>query len=196
MFTDLSTWWANLSSLEQVYWGIAIPFSLLFIVQMLLTFFGGDADTDMDDHIDFDGDGDLDVGGFHIFTVKNLIGFFTIFAWSGLASISSQFTMLITIIISIASGTIMMLIMATLFYLMTKMTHSGTLDMKNAIGTVGDVYLTIPEKRQGVGKVQIKVQGSIRTLDAMTNDSEKLPTGTVVEVIDIVNDIVIVKKHR
>jgi hypothetical protein len=60
--------------------------------------------------------------------------------------------------------------------------------MKNALGKVGEVYLGLQAKRGNIGKVQIKVQGSMRTLDALTDDDEDIPTGKVITVSNIIND--------
>ena len=69
--------------------------------------------------------------------------------------------------------------------------------MKNAIGNSGDVYLSIPAKKAGMGKVQIKVQGAVRTLNAMTEDSEIIKTGSLIEVTDIIGEnILLVKRMR
>ena len=73
------------------------------------------------------------------------------------------------------------------------MPPNGSLNLNNAIGKVGSVYLPIPAKRDGFGKVQIKVQG-LQTLDAMTDYEEKIKTGSVVEVIEILNNGILVVK--
>lgn len=196
MFSDFPAWWDALSTVAKVYWIVAFPSTLLFLVQLVITFVGGDGDSDYDD-FDHDGDFDADHGGFHIFTFKNLVAFFTLFAWSGLACIEGGFGIATVIIISVVCGTIMMVIMASLFYYISKFSHSGTLNMKNAIGHSGDVYLSIPAKKAGMGKVQIKVQGALRTLNAMTEDTDIIRTGSLVQVTDIIGEnILLVKRMR
>lgn len=195
MFSDFSGWWEGLSTLARIYWIVAFPSTLLFVIQLVITFIGGDADSDID--ADHDGTLDSDSGGLHIFTFKNLVAFFTLFAWSGLACIEGGYSLTIILIVSIVTGAIMMIIMASLFYYISKFTYSGTMDFKNAIGESGSVYLSIPEKKTGTGKVQVKVQGQLRTLDAMTEDSEIIKTGSLIEVADIVNEnILLVKRLR
>ncbi|MBT3241794.1 MAG: hypothetical protein HN352_01510 [Bacteroidetes bacterium] len=196
MLLSISSWWPTLSALEQVYWIIAIPFTLVFLVQMVLTFFGGDID-----HIEAGGDVDMNVEGdagmgFQFITLKNLIAFFTIFAWTGIASVEAGFSTALCILISSVSGFLMMIIMASIIYFMGKLADDGTLRLTNAKGKIGSVYLTIPPSRKGFGKVQISVQG-LRTLDAMTDHNEEIKTGAVVEVVDIFNnEIIIVKPSR
>ena len=65
---DLSTWWSGLSNFESIYWLIAIPFTVMFNLIMLMTFFGGDVDSDSPDaDMDIDSDGGID---FQFFTLK------------------------------------------------------------------------------------------------------------------------------
>jgi hypothetical protein len=44
-----------------------------------------------------------------------------------------------------------------------------------------------------MGKVQIQVQG-FRTLDAITDEHEDIKTGSVIEVIDVMNNEVLLVK--
>mgnify|MGYP000250519627 FL=1 len=111
--SNLSEWWNSLDTIRQIYWGIAIPFSLIFLIQMVLTFIGGEMEIDGD--ADFDVESDSGVG-FQFFTLKNFIGFFTIFSWSGIAALDSDYSTATTLIISTISGLIMMTLMASLFY--------------------------------------------------------------------------------
>lgn len=196
MFTDFSSWWEALSIFERIYWMIAIPTTFMFLVQLVLTFVGGDGHEAGDDFDhDFDA-GDLSAD-FHFLTIKNLIAFFAIFSWSGLACIDARLGIGLTIFISITCGLIMMLIMASIHYFMSKLSHSGTLNLNNSIGKTGSVYLTIPAKKDGMGKIQIKVQGALRTLNAMTSDLEDIKTGSIVEVESIINEnVLVVKKSR
>jgi len=192
MFSDFPMWWEGLSTIAKIYWGIAFPSTLLFLIQLVMTFVVGDVDHDMDHDTQIDADHGM---GFQFITFKNMVAFLTLFAWSGLASIEGGFSLTITVIISTISGFIMMVIMAALFYYISRFTHSGTLDYNNAIGETGDVYLSIPAKKSGMGKVQITVQGHLRTLNAMTEDIEDIKTGAIVEVDEIISESVLLV-HR
>lgn len=175
----------GMSTLEQTYWGIALVGSAIFLVIFMLTFIGG-GDSDMEaDASDFEAD---DGGvGFQFFTFKGIIAFFTIFGWSGIVCIDNGLSTNATLIISIIAGFIMMVLTSSLFYWMHKLAESGTLKMKNAVGVIGEVYLPIGAKRSKMGKVQIKVQGSLRELEAITDEEENLKTGTMVKVTEIVS---------
>lgn len=185
---DLNAWWTGLSFSLKFYWILAIPFTLFFLLQLFLSFFGG-GDVP-DDTPDAEVEADTGIG-FQFFTLKNLIAFFTIFSWTGIACIDSGLSETTSAIVAFVAGLIMMLIMASLFYFLAKASGNGTMKFKKAIGKSGQVYLTIASKRSGIGQVQIKVQGTLRTLDAMTDEADNIPTGTMVTVKDIVNENVL-----
>ena len=84
--------------------------------------------------------------------------------------------------------------MAAIYYYSSKLNHSGTLVLGNAIGSLGEVYLTIPPNKGGHGKVHVKIQGALRELDALTNDDTAIPTGSIIEVTEINNLTLIVTK--
>lgn len=192
MLANISSWWADMDTLMKILWSIAIPFSLLFIIQMIMTFFGGDFDAgeaDGNADIAVDADGGID---FQFLSLKNLIAFFTIFSWVGIVCIGGDMSSIAAIAIATGSGLLMMVIMATLMYYMGKLTETGTLNLNNAKGKTATVYLPIPAKRGGTGQVQIKVQG-YQTLDAMT-DGDAISTGALVEVVEIINDNILLVK--
>lgn len=194
MTLTISSWWHDLLLFEKIHWTIAIPFSLLFLVQVVLTFLGGDIDGSDAASGDADASIDSDSGiDFQFITLKNLIAFFTIYGWTGIVCISGGLGIGLTTILSLIAGVTMMVIMSAIAYFMGKLTDSGTLDLNNAIGKTGTIYLTIPAKRSGMGKVQIQVQG-LQTLDAMTDEEHELPTGGLVEVIQIINNELLLVK--
>ncbi|HEY6502496.1 MAG TPA: hypothetical protein VIZ28_00855 [Chitinophagaceae bacterium] len=186
---DISSWWQSMIFFEKIFWVIALLFSLLFLIQAILSFTSGNGDVsagDADDYI-----GDDDGIGYQFFTIKNLIAFFTVFGWTGIACIKGGMDKIPTIAIALVAGSLMVLIMAFLFRSMSKLKHSGTLQVKNAIGVIGETYLFIPAGRGGFGKVHVKVQGSLHELQAITDDEQQIATGKLVKVIDVINDSIL-----
>jgi len=187
--------WSDLDLMSQVYWTIAAPATLVFLFLLVISIFGSDVDSDVPTETDHPMDGDGIP--FQFLSLKNIVGFFTMFGWSGLGFISAGMAPWLVIVLSFVCGLVMMLVMATLFYFMSKLTDSGTLNMKNAIGHLGEVYLIIPANRKGMGKVQLSVQGAIRTLDAITDDSEPIVTSSIIEVLDVIDQqILLVKRNQ
>jgi hypothetical protein len=187
--------WSEVGMFEQIFWIITIPATVFFLLLLVLTIFGGDADVDVDTDIDADiADGDSIP--FQFLSLKNIVAFFTVFGWSGIGFINGGFEPLMVVLFSTLCGLAMMTLMATLFYFMSKLAESGTLKMNNAIGKLGEVYLVIPANRGGMGKVQLNVQGSMRTLDAITDDAETIPTSSIIQVVNVIDDhILLVKKQ-
>lgn len=185
-------WYSNLDFLLKIYWLIAIIGSLVFTVVILLTFMGGDAD----EIEDLDSEMDADSGiGFQFITFKNLVGFFTIFGWSGIGCLEAGLSKPLTIAISVFSGLVMMTIMAAMFFFMRKLSDSGTLKYKNAIDAIGEVYLTIGANRTKMGKVSVRVQGSLRELEALTDSLTELKSGTIIKVLDVTNNGILIVDH-
>jgi hypothetical protein len=185
-----STWWAALTPALKIYWAIAIPFSVFFLLQMILSLMGGGDHPDNVPDVDVETDHGI---SFQFLTLKNMVGFFTIFSWTGIAGTNVGWSTGATLLIATLSGLLMMAMMASVFYLMSKMNTSGTMKIEEAVGKSGEVYLAIPAKRHSIGKIQIVVGGLLRTLDAMTDEEENISTGrqaTVSAVLD--NNVLLV----
>ncbi|WP_400070896.1 hypothetical protein [Zobellia russellii] len=177
---------------EKIYWVTALVASVILIILLLLTFIGGEVD-DVDGDVDADIDADTGIE-FQFLSFKNLVGFFTLFGWSGIACLDAGMSKGITVLISLICGLLMMLAMASLFYYLGKLQSSGTLKLKNALNQIGEVYLTIGANRKSIGKVSINVQGTLRELEALTNANEDLVQGNVVIVKEVTaNGILIVE---
>jgi membrane protein implicated in regulation of membrane protease activity len=208
----MTEWWETLTSFEKLFWYIAVPFSVILFIQLILTFAGmggsdadvGGGDTDISGlDLDEDIDLDMDAGGtdgadsdmsdvtpaFHFFTIRNFIAFFTMFGWAGIAAIKNGFSVSGTIAIAFGAGLVAMLIVSALFYFLSKMQDSGgTLNIRNALGKTGEVYIPVLGESKNIGKIRITVQGTLREMQAITKGEDDLPTGTVVKVTGVMND--------
>lgn len=182
----MEEWFAALSYFEKIYWVTALIGSVIFVILVILTLVGGEVD-DIDGDVDAEIDGDSGIG-FQFLSFKNLMGFFTIFGWTGISCIDAGLSKIPTVLISVVCGLLMMLAMATLFYYLSKLQSSGTLKLKNALNQIGEVYLTIGASRSNMGKVSITVQGTLRELDALTDEKIDLVQGNVIKVKDVTDN--------
>ena len=133
--------------------------------------------------------------GIHLFTLQGLVAFFAVFGWSGLIMLKGDVQPIGAVALAIGFGFVAMLLIALLFRAMLKLQQDGNLDIRNAIGKSGTVYLTIPAKRAQQGKVSIMVQEQLLEMGAVTSDDAPIPTGTEVTVIGIANgNTLIVRK--
>lgn len=182
----------NYEPLLKAFWYIALPVSIFFGLQTIMTFIGlsgGETDVDMD------GDG-TDTGDmpFEIFTLRNLINFLLGFSWTGISLYNKFENKTILIGIAVLVGIAFVAVFFILIKQILKLSEDNSFKIENTINKTADVYLTIPENKSGKGKVQISVNGSFHELDAMTLSTEKISSGAVIKVIAVENNILIVEK--
>lgn len=167
----MSDFFNNLSWLQLTYWFIAAPFSLILLVQLGLTIIGmdsmGDMDTDMDFESDTDGESDSEGHApFQLLTFRNLVAFFTMSGWSGLAFLDNGYSETGSIVLSALVGLFSMFVMSLFVFFFHKMRQENQPTFKSAIGQNATVYLDVPEKGKGKGKVNVIIDGALKTVDA------------------------------
>lgn len=187
----IASWWAGLSLVMRILWGVTLTASLIFIIQSILTFVGADADSNFDVDVDTSMDGsdlsNID-GGSNLYTFRNFINFLLGFGWSFILLQESITSVPVLIIVSVVIGVALVTAVMYLFKWLAGMQQSGNIDVeKVAKGCEGTVYLTIPAAQAGEGKVQISISGAVREYNAVTDNEEDLKTGTPIRVVDVVN---------
>ena len=79
-----------------------------------------------------------------------------------------------------------------LFQLFVALQSDGTIDMDDSIGSVGTIYLRIPEG--GVGQIQLESGNAMRTYNDKSEDGQPLATGDFAEVIEVISSTLIVRR--
>lgn len=155
-------WWQNLTALQQVFITFAIPATLVLVVQFIVLLFGfghdggdvdvsGDANIDTGDVIGADGanvsDGAHD--GLAMFSIRDIMAFFAVGGWSGVVAVDLGLkgNPAWPILISVGAGLLALFGMMYLYKLIMKLQSTGNLNIRNAIGKTGKVYLPIPAKK-------------------------------------------------
>ncbi|WP_339920549.1 NfeD family protein [uncultured Flavobacterium sp.] len=180
----------NYEPLLKAFWYIALPVSLFFGLQTIMTFLGlSDGETDIDSDT-----GDVELP-FEIFTLRNLINFLLGFSWTGISFYNSIENKTVLIIISVIVGLLFVAIFFFLIKQILKLSENNSFKIENTLHKTAQVYLTIPEAKSGKGKVLISVNGAIHELDAMTLSTEKIPSNTTVKVVAVESNLLIVEKN-
>ena len=203
----MADWWEALGTVGQVFACIAIPATLILIIQMILTLIGlsGDdadadiADSDSDGGIEIDdGDNDIVDGGLRLFTLRGLIAFFSVMGWVGTICCEGDLSLPITILISVASGTLAMLVIALLMKWLFGLQYDGTENIRDALGVSGTVYVRIPPSRSGKGKINAIVQGKLCERDAVTDEETIINYGEEITVVGISGEetLIVRRKNR
>ena len=178
-------WWEGLTGAGQAFWGISIVFSVLFVIQFVLSLIGVDFDLDMD--ADTDAGFGLDAD-FSLFSIRSIIAFFTFFGWTGVLMLNAGFGVWLAITAALISGFLAMVIVGYMMYKFTQFDESGTFNPNSAINQTGEVYLFIPAAKTGYGKIHLKLKGALKEMDAVTDQSLEIPTGTKVKILDVLDD--------
>ena len=202
----MQAWWDSLNTITQFFYVVAIPATLILVIQTILTLIGiagGENDMMPDeggsfgDGIDPDGDGVPDfTADFRMFSVRGMVAFFSVFGWVGVI-LSQSSHWIITFITAIGSGFAAMLIIAYLFYGISRLQASGNIDYSRAAGKTATVYLRIPPNRGGNGKIHLILSDSLVEMNAMTDRNEQIRSGDFVRVESVMDgNIALVKPEE
>ena len=187
----IASWWADLSPVMKLLWGVTLTASLIFVIQTVMTFLGADADsTDFDMDVDTSLDGsdlsNIDSGA-NLYTFRNFVNFFLGFGWTAIILQPSVKSTALLVIIAVLVGLALVALVMYMFKWLYSMQQSGNINVyKSAVGCQGKCYLRIPGERAGEGKVQITIQGAVREYNAVT-DGDEIKTGASVKVVEAVD---------
>ncbi len=174
-------WWNGLMLAQQIFALVGIGATVLLVIQMamLIFGFGDDSDADVDD-VDGDiGDGD----GLALFTVKGIVAMLCITGWTGVVFLGTEMNPALAYVLAFLCGFATLVIMAYVMKAISRLQSSGNIEIGNAIGKVGQVY--IPIKPNGSGKVNVTVQGQYSEFTAITTAHETLATGSYVRIVAV-----------
>ncbi|MCL2861693.1 MAG: hypothetical protein FWE22_04710 [Firmicutes bacterium] len=197
----MAEWWAELSTFQMIIFIIAAAGTTIMILQIILMLIGGLVDSDAS----FSGEVDADTGagvndytpftlfGLKIVSTRTIIAFFTLGSWMAFAMapvfgydfVDGQW---ISLFPGIGVGLIAAVLIALMAKGMEKAQQSGNVSIDNSIGKNAEVYLTIPAKRAGTGKISVVVQERLTEYEAITDKEEPIKTGTHVKIVGTLNE--------
>ena len=178
--------------LLRTLWLIAIPASLIFAIQSIMTFAG----VDTHDGLTADFDSDLQGGDtpFQLFTFRNMINFLLGFSWTGISFYNMIANRMVLIALSFVVGGGFVVLFFMIIRQIEKLAEDNSFKINNALHKTASVYLPIPARKKGAGKIQVSVKGSFHELDAVT-ESEKIETSATVRIVKIEsNNLVVVER--
>lgn len=184
-------WFNSLDPPGMVFASLAIPGTVILILQTILLLFGfGDNDSEADAGVHMDDahvDGhDADAGdGLTLFTVRGIVAFFSVGGWTGLVLNASKLPLALTVILAFLAGLLAMVAVAWIMKAALRLQDSGNLDLENAVGLTGRVYIRIPAGGRDVGKINITVQERYCELEAITDAGRDLTVGETVRVTGV-----------
>lgn len=176
MFSSISTF----SMYATYFWSAAVGGGLL-VVSLILTMVGGDADADVDVDGDVDIDGDPSGGGL---SFRTAVAFLTFFGLTGMLGLSLGWSQVASLGSAILAGGAAFWLVGLAMYQLYKLRSSGNVNVQNAVGVEGKVYLKIPRERSGTGAVTVPIQGRTMKYKAVTKGAE-IKTGEFCRVVAV-----------
>jgi len=177
----MTEWWHALLLEKQIFYAIGICSLAVLLLQMLLSVFG----MGHDGHADFTTPGDHD-SGLGLFSIRTVTGFFVGFGWTGAILLNQGYSIYAAIAGGVAVGAGFLFATAFLILNLLRLQSSGNLDYRNAIGTVGTVYSTIPAAEAGGGQLELVLQGRLMMAEAYTKAAQPLKPGSKARVADLI----------
>lgn len=180
---EMFEWWLNLEPEGmQTFVAIGIASSTILFLQMIFILMGGAFDIP---------DFDLDVGeggATGMFSIRGIGAFFTGFGWTGAAMLDGGNSLLMSVLAATLVGVAVLAGFVWLMRWLHSLRSEGTKDYKNAINQIGSVYVPIPPQRQGLGQIEVLIQGRMTTVRALSDNEERIENRTAVKVVELVDE--------
>lgn len=218
----MNAWWEGLSDVLKVLYCVAIPSTLLLIIQaVMIAFSFGDGGAGVNpsdtsgldlDGADLSADGGFDLpdgadgmdvpdagdtvsdfGTLRLFTLQGIVAFITTFSWISICFVKAGMQTMPSLLIGVLCGVGMMYLVAKLLQMSARLAENGTFNAKSTIGETAQVYVPIPASGEHGGKVTLTMPRGFVELDAITDDTEPISAGQLVRITDVVGDVVVVE---
>lgn len=168
----------------------------LFALRLVFFFLGGLGEGDVDSAGDADMSGvdadvgDMDLGegaeavaSFKLLTLQGITAFLGMFGLVGWALLKSNAGSPVSVAGGLAAGVAAAALITKLLSSLLKLQSAGNIDMQNAVGEEGTVYLRIPA--DGTGKAQVTIQDRLMVYEAVSEDRKELKTGDRIKVVKV-----------
>ncbi|QEL17122.1 hypothetical protein [Limnoglobus roseus] len=153
----------------------------VIVAQMLASLVGIGGDHDADG-----GDADHHDGGwfFGLLTVRTAAAGVTFFGLGGLSALSVGMEGPAATAFAAFCGSVAVMAVAKIMAAFRRLQDDGTVDIAAAVGVAGTVYLRVPPRYSGPGKVTLRLQDRTVECEAFTW-AEEIATGGPVRVVAV-----------
>lgn len=187
----LEQWWIALPFVYKCFWSVAVISSVVMLTMFIISLVIGDSDSDTDTDFDADSIGFIPI----VLSFKAIMAFVVGSSWMGLSALYHNMSTIAVVLISIFSGILLMGLTAFLMGMFIKLQYNSTLDMNKVTGCNGVSYITIPPGRQKGGQVEILVNNSYKTFEAITDESTPIRPEEKIIVVEVLNDNILLIKR-
>jgi hypothetical protein len=110
MFLSSTVWWDHVPLFIQVHWGIAMLFTVVFVVQFVFSLIGSDREEEVESETP-------DLKSYRVLNPRNVVAFFTIYAWTVLITAQGNLNPLYSVVVSALAGVVSLTIIIFLYRL-------------------------------------------------------------------------------
>ena len=156
------------------------------------------AELDHDGLPDGDGHGSLSesLGSLRLFTLRGILAFLAVWGWAVLAITRAGRPWLMGVLLGLVLGAAAMVLIALTMQMILRLQADGTVSLNNAVGSGGEVYLSVPPLRSGEGKVNVVIQDTMTECAAVTDEETPIPTGTSITVVGVTKERQLIVMRR
>jgi membrane protein implicated in regulation of membrane protease activity len=181
--------------MSTVFLYCAVIGGTILVLQFVLLAFGAGADTDVET-----GAGDAHTGDpvghdqsafLKLISLQTIATFLTFFGLIGLGTQQLGWSPLAVAGSAVIAGIAALFFVVRMMQALGRLQSHGNLDLANAVGHTGSVYLRVPAAGQGHGRVLMTVQGRTVECRAVSRAAE-IPTGASIRVLARTDDDVLV----
>ncbi|MDD4772024.1 MAG: hypothetical protein PHZ09_00270 [Eubacteriales bacterium] len=168
----MAAWYNSLETIQRIFALIAIPSTAVLIIQTILLLLGV-------------GSGKKT----NYVSAGALVPMVSVCGWSGIALTELNINTVFAVVLSVLSG-LSVFIGITLFlkyrmtlYISDNSDNTDNTEIKDIVGRTGRVYMPVPSKLNGSGKVTVTIGNKRYDINAVTRDREGLRTGETVRIV-------------
>jgi hypothetical protein len=166
-----------------IYFIMALVGTGLFVLRLAIALFGG-GDSDFDMHAD-DHAGD---SSFTFFSLLSILAFFMGAGWMGLTCrVNWDMSSMTSALAAAGFGTALMAMASGLMAFARSLNQVVEYDLATAVGHTASVYMSIPARGEGRGKIKVAVSGRLKMMDAIST-GPSIPEFRSVKVIAVRDD--------
>ncbi len=159
----------------------AIAGTAYFLISLVLGELGGDGDLD----VDLDG-GDTPTAEFRVLSLQTISAFAMGSGWTGITAyrvLDLSFTG--ATVVAIVCGVASAWLIVTLLRAALSLQGSGNIALDATLGQTGTVYIAVPPKGEGTGRVTVVVNNRRREFAAVQHGDEPIATNTRIGIVGV-----------
>lgn len=187
--------------MEHIYFFCAVFGSLFVIAQFILTLFAGFGMDDAGADSDFSDGGDVETDHsgadfFRVLSIRTVTAGITFFGLTGMAGTKLEMRQGIVFAIAAVCGLIALVIVYFLYRLISHFRSDGSVSDSTLPGSEGNVYVRIPPRRSGSGKVIVNQQGRSMEYEAFSDFERELAAGEPIVVKEVLSSTQVLIEPR